>query len=206
MSAKHAYQPKPIGKHEPHYETLVSKPGRRLMHHVRLEFVKKKIHGGGHRPLATSLNLTSMIDFLLTVVIFLLTSFSASGETPIDKNVTLPVAQNSTDLTTAPIVAVNGQQILVDSKPIGSTQSVEENGRINPRIEELFNVLKSQKDDWAKLTGKKKEEHPGIVLLQIDKGVKAVVVKSIFQTAAAAGYPNVGFMVGQVPKDKPAGG
>jgi biopolymer transport protein ExbD len=197
------YTAKPLGKHPPHYENLVHTPGRRLMHDVRLEFVKKKVHGGGHRGVAASLNLTSMIDYLVTVVIFLLMSFSASGETPMDKNVTLPSAQNASDMVTAPIVAVNGKQILVDGKPIGSTQNVEESGRVNPRIDELYTVLKTLKDDWKKLNPGK-GEHPGVVLLQIDKGVKALVVKSVFQTAASAGYPNVGFMVGQIPKSSAA--
>jgi hypothetical protein len=30
--------------------------------------------------------------------------------------------------------------------------------------------------------------------------VAALVVKSVFQTAAFAGYPNVSFMVGQLPR------
>lgn len=188
-----------IGKHPPHYENLVHKPGRRLMHHVKLDFVRHKVHGGGHRGVAASLNLTSMIDYLVTVVIFLLMSFSASGETPVDKNVTLPVAQNASDMVTAPMVAINGKQILVDGKAIGSTQAVEESGRVNPRIDELYTVLKQLKDDWTKLNPGK-GQHPGVVLLQIDRQVKAVVVKSVFQTAASAGYPNVGFMVGQVPR------
>jgi hypothetical protein len=34
-----------------------------------------------------------------------------------------------------------------------------------------------------------------VCLLQIDKDVPAVVVKSVFQTAALAGYPNVSFVV-----------
>jgi len=37
-------------------------PTRRLMHHVGLEFVAKKVSGGGHRSINASLSLTSMID------------------------------------------------------------------------------------------------------------------------------------------------
>ena len=38
-----------------------------------------------------------------------------------------------------------------------------------------------------------------MVILQVDKEVSALVVKSVFQTAAMAGYQNVSFMVGQLP-------
>ena len=44
------------------------------------------------------------------------------------------------------------------------------------------------------------KDFPGVVVLQVDQDVPAVVVKSCFQTAAFAGYPNVSFMVNQLPK------
>ncbi len=179
----------------------IAKPGRRLMHGVQLAFVKKKVTGGGHRGVAASLNLTSMIDYLVTVVIFLLMSFSSSGETPINKSITLPMAENTMDMVTAPMVAINGSQILVNEHPVGSTRAVEEAGRVMPRIDELYNSLKSLKDDWKKLNPAKKD-FPGVVILQVDKEVPALVVKSVFQTAASAGYPNVSFMVGKIADSK----
>jgi hypothetical protein len=45
-------------------------------------------------------------------VLFLLSSFSASGELPIDKNVRLPNASNVLDMVEAPMVAITGTQIL----------------------------------------------------------------------------------------------
>jgi biopolymer transport protein ExbD len=179
----------------------IHKPGRRLMHEVPLKFVQKKVTGGGHRSVAAALNLTSMIDYLVTVVIFLLMSFSASGEVPTSKTVTLPMAENTLDMVTAPMVAINGQQILVNEHPVGSTRAIEEAGRVLPRIDELFAALKTLKDDWKKLYPDKKE-FPGIVILQVDKEVSALVVKSVFQTAASAGYPNVSFMVGKLAEKK----
>jgi len=61
----------------------IQAPTRRLMHHVGLEFVAKKVSGGGKRATSASLSLTSMIDFLVVTVVFLLMTFSASGETPV---------------------------------------------------------------------------------------------------------------------------
>ena len=46
------------------------------------------------------------------------------------------------------------------------------------------------------------KEFPGVVILQVDKRVPALVVKSVFQTAAFAGYPNVSFMVGRLGETK----
>jgi hypothetical protein len=70
----------------------ISVPGRRLMHAIPLAFVRKKVAGGGQRSTNHDVPLIPFIDFLLCIVCFLLASFSASGELPVDKNVKLPNA------------------------------------------------------------------------------------------------------------------
>jgi biopolymer transport protein ExbD len=175
----------------------ISVPGRRLMHHVPLKFVRKKVLGGGHRASNHEVPLIPFIDFLLCIVCFLLASFSASGELPIDKNVKLPNAENVIDMTDAPMVAITGTQILVDGNAAGSTRAIEESNRMQ-RIDELFNVLKNKRELWKQLNPSK--EFPGVVILQVDRKVQALTVKSVFQTAAFAGYPNVSFMVGRLGK------
>jgi len=181
----------------------IHEPGRRLMHAVQLKFVQKKVSGGGGRSVNAGLSLTSMIDFLIVVVVFLLITFSASGETPIQKGVHLPKAENTLDMLDAPIVAITGSQILLDGTPSGNTRAIEDSKRLQ-RIDELFNSLKGKRETWKQLHPGK--EFPGVVVLQIDQDIQAVVVKSVFQTAAFAGYPNVSFMVNSIPKSGPAGG
>jgi biopolymer transport protein ExbD len=175
----------------------IAKPQRRLMHHVPLKFVKKRVTGGNHRDINASLSLTSMIDFLVVTVVFLLITFSASGETPSAKGVKLPDAENTLDMIDAPMVAISDKIILVDGNPAGNTRAVEDSKRLQ-RIDELFNILKAKKEVWKQLHPGK--EFPGVVVLQIDQDVQAIVVKSVFQTAAFAGFPNVSFMVGNIPK------
>lgn len=172
-------------------------PGRRLMLHIPLRFVQKKVGGGGNRSVNQEIPLIPFIDFLLCIVLFLLASFSASGELPIDKNVKLPNAENVLDMTEAPMVAITGAQILVDGNTAGSTRAIEESNRLQ-RIDELFNVLKNKRELWKQLNPGR--EFPGVVILQVDRKVQALVVKSVFQTAAFAGYPNVSFMVGRMEK------
>lgn len=172
-------------------------PGRRLMHHIPLHFVQKKVGGGGGRATNAGLSLTSMIDFLVVTVVFLLMTFSSSGEIQINKNVQLPKAKNTLDMLDAPIVAITGSQILVNGQPAGNTRAIEDSKRLQ-RIDELFNSLKGQRETWKQLHPGK--DFPGVVVLQIDQEVQAIVVKCVFQTAAFAGFPNVSFMVGQLPK------
>jgi biopolymer transport protein ExbD len=175
----------------------VQNPARRLMRQVGLEFVSKKVEGGGNRATNANLSLTSMIDFLVVTVVFLLMTFSASGETPVAKGLNMPKAENVLDMIDAPMVAVVGSQILVDGSPSGNSRAVEESDRMQ-RIDELFNILKAKRELWKQTHPQK--DFPGVVILQIDQNIKAVVVKSVFQTAAFAGFPNVSFMVDRIPR------
>ena len=180
----------------------ISVPGRRLLHHVPIRFVRKKVAGGGQRAVNQELPLIPFIDFLLCIVLFLLASFSASGELPIDKTVKLPNALNVMDMVDAPMVAITGTQILVDGVPAGSTRAVEEANRLQ-RIDELYNLLKTKRELWKQINPGR--EFPGVAVLQVDRKVPALVVKSVFQTSAYAGYPNISFMVGRLG-DETGGG
>ncbi len=176
----------------------IAAPGRRLIHHVPLKFVVKKAVGVGQRPVNQDIPLIPFIDFLLCIVIFLLMSFSATGELPIDKNVRLPKAENVIDMTEAPMVAITGTQILVDGTAAGSTRTIEDANRMQ-RVDELFGILKNKRELWKQVNPGK--EFPGVAVLQVDRRVTALVVKSVFQTAAMAGYPSISFMVGRLGKN-----
>jgi len=186
---------KPLSRfHQP-----ISVPGRRLLHGIRLAFVKKKAAGGGGRAVNTEIPLIPFIDFLLCIVLFLLASFSATGELPVDKNVKLPAAANAIDMSEAPVVAVTTTQILVDGMPAGSTRAIMEANRMQ-KVEELAEILKNKRELWKQIHPSPNEPFPGNVILQVDRRVPALVVKSVFQTAAFAGYPAVSFMVSRMGK------
>jgi len=185
-------------KKDPHAH-VIHQPGKRLMRAVKLKFVWNKVMGHSAKGVNANLNLVSFIDFLVVTVIFLLMSFSASGEIAVDRNVKLPKAENVEDVIDAPMVAVNGNNILVDGVPAGNTRAIEELGRLQ-KIDELFNMLKAKRELWK--TVQPNKPFPGVCILQVDQDVPALVVKSVFQTAAFAGYPNVSFMVGKINTSK----
>jgi biopolymer transport protein ExbD len=185
-------------RHDPHAH-VIRAPGRRLLQATPLRFVHEKVTGRGRRAPSASLNLVSFIDFLVVTVIFLLMSFSASGEVP-DRSVEVPDAINGTDMIDAPIVTVTGNQILVDGALAGSWREIEETGRPQ-RLDELFHVLKAKRELFVSVEPNR--AFHGTCLLQIDKDVPAAAVKSVFQTAAFAGYPNVSFMTRKAPEPGP---
>jgi biopolymer transport protein ExbD len=172
----------------------ISKPARRLLHHAPLSFVRRAYQGGVQRPLTAALSLTSMIDFLVVAVVFLLLTFSASSEGAIVRGVKTPPARNAIEMVDAPMVSIAGGQLLVDGTVSGTTRLAEEQKRIQ-RIDELFNALKAKRETWKLLHPDRAGAPPSVVVLQIDQDTPAVVVKSVVQTAAHAGYPEISFMV-----------
>lgn len=141
------------------------------------------------------MNLVSFIDFLVVTVIFLLMSFSASGDAKAT-GVSVPSAANVEAMVDAPMVTVRHGQILVDGADGGSTRAVEELGRIE-KIEPLFQMLRAKRELYQQLQPGK--PFPGVCVLAIDEETPAVAVKSVFQTAAFAGYPGVSFLVKALP-------
>ncbi len=176
---------------DPHAHAI-SAPGKRLMQRVPLHFVWAKVTGKGGKNVNASLALVPFIDFLLVTVIFLLMSFSASGNYCLDRHISLPAAENVEAVIEAPMVAVNGNQVLVDGNLAGSTRAIEDQGQMR-KLDELFGLLQRKRELWKSFHPN--QPFPGVCILQIDENVPALVVKSVFQTAALAGFPNISFMV-----------
>ena len=86
-----------------------------LYNSVTLEVAKAKLSHAGRKSLDAPLNLVAYIDMMTMLVIFLLLSFSATGEILfVQKNIVLPDAQNWTDLERAPVIGVSKDVVTLD--------------------------------------------------------------------------------------------
>jgi Biopolymer transport protein ExbD/TolR len=157
---------------------------------VPLPFVQKSVEAPP-RPVFAQLSLTSMIDCLVVIVVFLLMTFAASSQCPAPGN-HRPRAGNVADMLDAPVVSVRGGEILLDGAVAGTTHAIEQSNRIG-RIDALFDALKAKRARYEEV--RPGRAYPGRVLLDIDQHEPAVVVKSVFPTAALAGHQEVGFIV-----------
>jgi biopolymer transport protein ExbD len=169
----------------------VTAPGPRLLRRVPLRFLRAG-NGRGRRRLGFELPLVSFIDCLLCLVLFLLGSFSANADCPERQKV--PSAENAIANVDAPVVAITRSKILLDGSPTGDTSAISDAGRLT-RVGDLFQALQAKRELWKQLNPG--QAFPGTVILQVDRSVPSLVVKSAFQTAAHAGYPNVSFLVRQ---------
>jgi TonB family protein len=96
-------------------------------------------------------------------------------------------------LPAAPVVAVVDDDVRVDGMTVDHVRPILDAGRLQ-RVDGLFRALKSRRDAW-KAAHAQDDAFPGVVAIVIDPAMPAMLVKSVFQTAAFAGFPNTCFVV-----------
>lgn len=173
-------------------------PGKVLLHQIPLKFVHNSVAGGGRKSLDMSIPLVPFIDFLITLVVFLLMSFSASGELVAQKpSITMPSAENAVDLEIAPILAIDAQLVTLDGEKVADATELAADAKVE-RIEALVTRLDTQRRNWEILHAN--EKFKGHVILQADKAVDFRVIKKVMFSAAQAGYSNISFAVNKKAK------
>jgi len=141
------------------------------------------------------------------LVVFLLSTFSASGEITLStKNVELPKAIHAEDLKRAPIISITRDTISFTasdiSTDVSTTQAIDDDSGA-ARLTDLQDLLVKVKEDTENQCaeqGSKAECTAGFAILQADKGISAKVVNKVITTAHQAGYPNVMFVVSKSKK------
>jgi biopolymer transport protein ExbD len=177
--------------------TLIQKPGPRLRKFIPLKFVRG--HGMGRKNTYAELNITSMVDMLMILTVFLLMTFSASGELlSVQKNIILPEAQNWRDLEQAPIIAVSKDSVTLDGRMVADATVLNQDNTADWKIVELHDTLVTLKNNYKLLHPS--DEWKGMVIVQADKGVDFKVIKKVMYSCSMAGYQNVNFAVQQKSK------
>lgn len=171
----------------------INRPGKALLRDVPLTFVAKKVQGHGAKAVDTAIPLVPFIDFLIVLVVFLLTSFSASGELLAQQpNLRMPTAANVVDLEISPIIAINPQVMTLDGRRMADTQSLAANPQME-RIEQVVQDLETLKRNWSILHPS--QPFPATVIIQADEHIDFRVIKKAMFSAAQAGYSNISFAV-----------
>ena len=173
----------------------IQRPEPILLHHVPLKFVRDRVTGHARKAVDHQIPLIPFIDFLIVLVIFLLMSFSASGELVAQQpTITMPAAKNTEQIEISPIIAVDERVITLDGTRVADTQTQGQSAQVD-RIEPLIQGLESEKRKWE--TIHPSEPFVGQVIVQADRNIDFRVVKKVMFSAAAAGYGNVSFAVNQ---------
>ena len=174
-------------------ETKLSKPEKRLLHHIPLRYVHMRVVGGGGKSVNMEIPLIPFIDFLITLVVFLLMSFSATGELVAQQaTIRLPSADHTTQLEMSPVISIDANVVTLDGRRIVDTPSLLTAAEAS-RIEPLVEALELKKRQWSMLHPG--QESPGIVIFSVDSRVDFRALKKVMISVAAAGYIHISFAV-----------
>ncbi|RYZ78130.1 MAG: biopolymer transporter ExbD [Proteobacteria bacterium] len=140
----------------------------------------KPTHGKWRRNLAADLLLTALIDAFSILVIFLLMSFSSSGDMLfIAKGQELPKASTSEALERNPVVKVQDGKIFVEEKEVG----------VQALVATLLDLRKQFSETHAG------QEPPGILMIQGDRRLKYEELNQVILAASHAGFSDIRFAV-----------
>jgi biopolymer transport protein ExbD len=148
------------------------------------------------RPPASTprLALGNLIDVLLVVLVFLLSTYEASSDCCLRRPIERPAATAVTDLVDAPTVAVDASgAITLDGGAAGSTAGPA--GAV-ARLDELFDVLRAKAALWRQVHPRAR--FPGVLLFDLDRGLPAGAVKSLVLTARSRRHAHTSFIVDDV--------
>jgi biopolymer transport protein ExbD len=146
------------------------------------------------------IDITSLLDILVILLVFLLRSYNSSGVTlTIPQGIELPDSDSITLNNPGVMIQVSKDKIWVDSETILDIESspkrvYDEGGR---RIVPLFNELVKKKEQITNMAKQvpQAKKFSGIANLIIDKSLKYSYVKKIMYTCAAAGFKEYKFVV-----------
>jgi biopolymer transport protein ExbD len=176
-------------------------PHAQIYSSIGLEAASAKLSKSGRKSLYEALNLVAYIDMMTMLVIFLLMSFSATGEILfVQKNIVLPEAQNWAELERAPVIAVSKDVVTLEGRQMATMDELTKDTSAGGdfKIAELHDLLVTLKNNYKLLHPN--EEFNGLCIIQADKGVEFKALRKIMFTAQVAGYNNVNFAVSQKAK------
>lgn len=171
----------------------IQQPGRVLLRDVPLSFVARRSSGHGAKSVNVEIPLIPFIDLQICLVVFLLMSFSSTGELVTQRaDLRVPQAEHTQPLEPAPVLSVDASTVVLDGRRVADTTSLAADPRVE-RIEPLIELLETLKRNWSVLHPR--DEFPGALTVQADMSIDYRVIKKLMFAAAQAGYPNVRFAV-----------
>jgi biopolymer transport protein ExbD len=174
-----------------------------------------------HHQRAFGLQLTSLMDVLMIIVVFLLKSYgiSSMGINQTDK-LELPVSRAPETYGEGMALIIAKDKILLDSEdvmlfegdpkakkfqlPAGAVDTAQ--NASNKGIVPLFDALRKKKDDFDLLASRSPDPQAamakwkGELLVQADKAVPYEIIRRVMYTAGAAGYKNFRLTVEKQPE------
>ncbi len=177
----------------------VKVPGPQLYHSIPFKHLGGK-GNHGRKTMAASLNLTAFVDMMTMLVVFLLMTFSSTGDLLLSqKGLELPDAQQTDLLQRAPIITISTSEVAFNGEHMADTRTLLADTSMEWKIVELYERLKSEHAafELQPMDEEAKVKIRGYAILQSDKSVDAKLLNRVLKTSYAAEYPNIMFAINQ---------
>lgn len=144
-----------------------------------------------------SVNLTSMMDILTTLLFFVLLSFVSGGEsaTPAP-GITLPKSTADDATRASLVVAVDATSILVGGERVATVdETLAGEGLLIAPLAAHLTAAREQMDALARRKGEDPATTPRLVTLQGDAAVEFRVLQRVMATLDHSGFPDIALAV-----------
>jgi biopolymer transport protein ExbD len=144
------------------------------------------------RGVYAALTLTSLVDVMTIIVIFLLMNFSANGEVLyMSKDIKLPDAYHGAELERAPVISISAEAVTFDGRMLLNTGELAKDGLNVPEIEE---ALRDEKRRYETIHRNDPDQpFRGLVNVQADKRIPFKVIKRVMFACNQSGFGNISF-------------
>jgi len=146
------------------------------------------------------LNITSMMDFLTIILLFLIMNYSADGSMLTNADdLVLPNSESKKKPSDVNLqIAVTNDMILVDNQAIVPTDDVrnipqEEADPIIQKLEEKLKATMAAEEEMVKIGALNAVQ--GKIIVQLDKNIDFDVLFKIMNTCGKTGYNDMNFAV-----------
>ncbi len=158
---------------------------------------ERKRHTVEHAEVA-KLQLTSLIDIFVVLLLFLLKSLVVGGAvvTPFP-GVTLPPSSATASFKESPVVVIANQQVIVDGQRVCATEDVVNATELGvPAIEGALAEVRQKSETLAGRAGSDRK-FEGRMILQADESIPFHVLQKVMYTSQTVGFYDITLAVVQ---------
>jgi biopolymer transport protein ExbD len=143
-------------------------------------------------PVATSLQLTPLIDIFMVMVLFLLATFHPGADMCMCRQrLSVPTAERLEGLERAPVVTMTASHegdgvVTLDGREVGTVRELLDDDSPDWKLARLTEQLEVMKHNW-KLTNPDKV-FPGELIIEADRETDFKAIKKVVYSSGLAGY------------------
>ena len=159
--------------------------------------MRKRSRGIQIRSVHTPLRLTSMMDILTVLLLFLLKSFVVEGEviTPIP-GVDLPESSSDTTPKSSIVIAIFDDAVMLDGEVVASVaKAVKSDDLLIEALADRLDEARERAIEIAVRRGGTEEEFEGRVSIQGDREIDFAILQRVMFTCSFSGYENISLAV-----------